>query len=164
MKLKTLVTSLALEQIKEVGTVAKQEHASIEQDIECTCKVQWYTILMLSLSIISLVIFVIPKSRKLRLFAGHLFSNIVKIRLFISDTQYYVHIRLCRMAGSIQPFKIMATLTPQNVKLKRNIFWDIIELDWKEVNMTLNGNEINLPTSVTIKYTDTFKIRCIVKR
>ena len=35
------------------------------------------------------------------------------------------------MAGSIHLFKITGTLTPENVKLKINIFWDIIELDWK---------------------------------
>ena len=56
------------------------------------------------------------------------------------------------MAGSIHLFKIMGILTPENVKLKRNRIWDIIEIDWKKVNMTLNGNKINLPKSVTIKF------------
>ena len=55
-------------------------------------------------------------------------------------------------------------LTLENVKLNRNIPWDVIELDWKEVNVTLNRNKINLPTSVTIRFRDKFKIRCIVKR
>ena len=45
MKLKSLVTSLPLQQIKEVGMVTKQEHVSIAH--ECTCKIQWYTITML---------------------------------------------------------------------------------------------------------------------
>ena len=72
--------------------------------------------------------------------------------------------KLCRIAGNIYLFKIMGMLTPENVKLKRNIIWDIIELDWKEVNLTLSGNRINLPKSVTIKFRDKFKIRCIVKR
>ena len=40
-KLKSLVTSLALQQIREVGTVAKQEHVSMMHDMECTCKIQW---------------------------------------------------------------------------------------------------------------------------
>ena len=75
MKLKSLVTSLALQQIKEVGVVAKQESVTLALNIECTCKIQWYTILMLSLSILGLVLFVILKSRKLKLFRGHLFSN-----------------------------------------------------------------------------------------
>ena len=48
-KLKTFVSSLTLQQIKEVGAVAKQEHIAIEQNIECACKIQWYIILMLSL-------------------------------------------------------------------------------------------------------------------
>ena len=54
--------------------------------------------------------------------------------LFISDTQDYVPIKLCRIAGSIQLFNILGTLTPENV--------NVIELDWKQVNMTLNGNKI----------------------
>ena len=48
------------------------------------------------------------------------------------------------MAGSIYLFKITGMLTPENVKLKRNIILDVIELDWKEVSVTLNGNRINL--------------------
>ena len=49
MKLKSLATSFALQQIKEIGIVAKQKHVSIVQDIEC---IQWYMIFMLSLSIL----------------------------------------------------------------------------------------------------------------
>ena len=105
--------------------------------------------------------FCYSKIKEIRL-QGHLFSKVVKIMLFISDTQYYVPIKLCRIAGSIHLFKIMGILSPENVKFKRNIFWNIIELDWKEVNMTLNGNKINLPKLVTIKFRDKFKIGCIV--
>ena len=83
--------------------------------------------------------------------------------LFISDAQYYIPVKLCRTAGSIQLFRITGKLIPEHVKLKRNILWDIIESDWKEVNVTLNGNKINLPASVIIPLRDNFKIRCIVK-
>ena len=84
-KLKTLVASLALQQKKEVGAVTKPEDITLY--IECTCKIQWYTILMLSFSILGLVLFIILKSRKLKLCRGHLFFNAVKIMLFISDAQ-----------------------------------------------------------------------------
>ena len=50
------------------------------------------------------------------------------------------------------------------MKLKTNILWDIIELNWKEVNVKSNRNKIYLPTSVTIMFKDKFKIRGIVKR
>ena len=70
--------------------------------------------------------------------------------IFISDAQYYVQIKLYRMAGSMHLFKIMGKVTPENVKLKQNLIWDIIDLDWKGANVTLNGNKNNLPKSVTI--------------
>ena len=98
---------------KKVGMVAKQKHVSIAQDIQCTCKIHWHTILMLSFSILGLVILVILKSRKLKLFRRQLFSNAVKIMLFISDTDYYVPIKLCRMVGSIHLFKITGMITPK---------------------------------------------------
>ena len=37
-------------------------------------------------------------------------------------------------------------------------------MDWKEVNVTFNGNKINLSKSVTIKFRDKFKIRHLMKR
>ena len=75
MKLKTLVTSLALQQIK-VGMEATQKTLHYH---ECTCKIQWYKIFMLSLSILGLILYAIIKSRKLKLFRGHLFLNTVKL-------------------------------------------------------------------------------------
>ena len=99
-------------------------------------------------------------AKKLKLFRGHLFFNAVKLMPFISDVQYYVPVKLCRTSGSIHFFfKITGTFIPEHVKL----LWDIIEIDWKEVNMTLNGNDISLPSSVIIPLRDKFKIRCIVK-
>ena len=40
------------------------------------------------------------------------------------------------MAGIIHLFKITGTLTSENVNLKRNKIWNIMEIDWKKVNMT----------------------------
>ena len=161
IKLETLVTSLALQQVKEVGVVTTQETL---QYIECTCKIQWYTILILGILLLGLTFFTVTKVRKLKLFRGHLFSNAVKIMLFILYTKYNVPKKFCQTAGNIHLFKIAGTLTSENVKLKRNRIWDIMEVDWKEVNVNLNGNKITLPRSVTMKFWDKFKIRHLVKR
>ena len=58
--------------------------------------------------------------------------------LFVLDTKYYVPIKFGKIAGSIHLFKITRTLTSENFKFKRNKIWDIMEIDRKEVNMTLN--------------------------
>ena len=127
-------------------------------------KIQWYTIFTLGMSLLGLILFVIVKSRKLKLFRGHLFSNRVKIMLFISDTKYNIPIKLCKTAGSMHLFKTIGLLTSENVKLKRNKIWDIIEIYWKEVNMTLIGNKINLPKLVTTKIETNSKLNVLSEK
>ena len=95
-------------------------HSKTQEDVNaaCFCKIQFYIILTLNISIFGLVIFTVLHSRKLKLCRRCLFSNAIKIMLFTSDVQYYVPIKLCKTAGSIQLFKITGTLVPEKVKLK----------------------------------------------
>ena len=89
--------------------------------------------------------------RRIKLCRGQLFSNIVKIMLFISDTQYYVLIKLCKTAGGIHFFKITGMLMSDKVIPNKHYIWDILEVDSKEGKVTFNGKVINLPKSITIK-------------
>ena len=61
--------------------------------------------------------FAVLHSRNLKLCRGRMFSNAVKIMLFISDVQYYEPIKLCKTARSIHLFKIRGKIKPENVKL-----------------------------------------------
>ena len=79
-----------------------------------------------------------------------LISNAVKVLLFISDAQYTVPFKICRTARRIHLFKITVKLTPKYVTLRPSILCDILELEWNEVNMTLNEVKMKLSTSVTI--------------
>ena len=115
-KLRMLVTSLALQQVKEVGTVTSREEDTTE------CKIQTYTILELTVTIFSLVMFVVLHSRKLKLCRGCMFSNAVKIKIFISDVQYYVRVKLCKTAGSIHLFKIKGTIKPEKCEIKLKLY------------------------------------------
>ena len=115
-KLGTLVASRALQQVKEVGSSAWKH----DTNNACNCTPQFYIMLALSTSIFRLVHFAILQARRIKLCRGQLFSNAVKIMLFISDIQYYVPIKLCKTAGSIHLFKITGILTPDKVKLKKH--------------------------------------------
>ena len=102
--LKSLVTSIALQQIKGMDAASEQDRY---MDIYCMCKMQWYTIAMLLLILLGLVFIVTTKVRKPNLFGGHLLSNVTKVMLFISDAQSYVPVELCKVAGSIHLFKLV---------------------------------------------------------
>ena len=90
---------------------------------------------------------------------GCLFSNNTKILLFISNTHSYVPIKLCRVVGSIHLFRIRGRLNPEYVKIKKNWIWDILEIDWSDISITLNDNEIDLPSLVIIPFKERYRGR-----
>ena len=75
-KLRILIASLVLYQVKEVGTVTQKE-------INTDCKTLNY--IGLVLTILGLVMGAILYCRKSRWYRGCMFSNAVKIMIFISD-------------------------------------------------------------------------------
>ena len=103
------------------------------------------------------------KIRKSSFFKGHLFSNNTKTLLFVSNTHSYITIKLCRVAGSIHLFRIRGRINPENVKLKKNWIWDILEIDWSNVSITLNDNKIDLPSSVIIPFKEKYRARRLLK-
>ena len=156
-KLKALVTNIAMQRIKAV-------EAADMNDMLCTCKTQWYIMGMLIIITLGMLYLVTNKIRKTSFCKGCLFSNNTKILLFISNAHSYVPIKLCRVAGSIHLFQIKGRLNPENVKLKKNWIWDVLEIDWSDVSITLNDNEINLPRSVIIPFTERYRARRLLRK
>ena len=153
-KIRTLVASLVLQQVREVGAVTQKK-------VNMECEILTY--IGLALTVFGLVRVAILHYRKTKLCSGRMFSHTVKIMIFISDVQYYVPIKLCKAAGSIHLFKITGMLKSGNVKLNKNYIWDTLEIDWKEVNVIFNSNKINLPRIVMINLRDKIKIRCMMR-
>ena len=93
-----------------------------------------------------------------------MFSYNTKILFFVSNTHSYVPIRLCRVARSIHLFKIRWRLNPEHVRLKENWIWDVLEIDWSDISITLNDNEIGLPSSVIIPFKERYRARNLLRK
>ena len=72
--------------------------------------------------------------------------------LFISDIKSYVPIKLCKTSGSIYLFKLTGSINEENITLHKNTMWDVIEIDWRPVTITLSGKAIILPGSVIVPF------------
>ena len=92
------------------------------------------------------------------------FSKNTKILLFVSNTHSYLPIKLCRVAGSIHLFRTKGRLNPENVKLKKNWIWDVLEIDWSNTSITLNYNEIDLPSSVIIPFKERYRASRLLRK
>ena len=68
------------------------------------------------------------------------------------------------MARSIHLCRIRGRLNPESVKLKKNWIWDVLELDWSNVSITLNDNEIDLPSSVIIPFKERYRARRLLRK
>ena len=112
-----LVASLALQQVKEVGTVTQKE-------INTECKILTY--INLAFTVFGLVMVAILHYRKSNLCRRCMFSNALKIMIFISDVQYNVPIKLCKTAGNIHLSKITGMINLENVKSNQNYIWDTL--------------------------------------
>ena len=152
-----LVTNIAMQRIKAV-------EAADTNSMLCTCKTQWYIMGMLIIITLGMLYLVTNKIRKTSFCKGRLFSNNTKILLFLSNAHSYVPIKLHRVAGSIHLFRIKGRLKPENVKLKKNWIWDVLEIDWSDVSITLNDNEIHLPRSVIIPFRERYRARKLFRK
>ena len=119
---------------------------------------------LMILNLIVVVLMVLIKLKKSRIFQGHFFSNMVKIKLFIADTESYVPLELNKVAGNVHLFKLTGALLLENVTLKKNWIWDVLEVNWNDICITLNEREINLSMSLVIPIVYKLKVRKLLRK
>ena len=142
----------------------KAAEAADVSNMLCTCRTQWFIMGMLIIITLGMLYLVTNKLRKTSFFKRCLFSNNTKILLFISNTHSYVPIKLCKVARNIHLLRIRGRLNPENVKIKKNWIWDVLEIDWSDVSITLNDNEIDLPRSVIIPFKERYRARRLLRK
>ena len=152
-KMQMLLANLAM--VKGVKAITKE--------IETIDKGYWIIITWLLIILLCVLFLTIEKLYRMPIFRKYHYSNTIKIMLFISDIKSYVSIKLCKTSGSIHLFKLTGSINKENIMLHKNTLWDVMEINWRLVIITLNGNVINLPGSVIIPFRDKFKIRWIIK-
>ena len=87
------------------------------------------------------------------LFTGH--QGVIKTYLTISDN-FFIPNLIHYLRSYIKGCHLC--------QLNKNYLWDTLEIDWKEVTVTFNGNKIDLPRVVIIKFQDKFKVRRLMNR
>ena len=96
-KLKSVVANLALQCVKTV------EAAAIKEFNNCNLELIQ---LLIMLNLILTILIILAKLKKGKVFQGHVFTNMVKIKLFLANTQSYVPLELNSAAGNVHLFTL----------------------------------------------------------
>ena len=150
-KLKALVTTKALQRIRTVEALDTNRQAQ-------NCNSGLLKILMI-LNLFIVVLLLLRKIEKSVFFWGQPFSNMVKIKLFLADTKSYISLDLNQLAGNTHLFKLTGDLSLENVILKMNWIWDVLEIKWENTHIVLNDKEVHLPTMLIIPFIHKLKVR-----
>ena len=111
------------------------------------------------LNLVIVASLLLRKIKKSVFFWGQCFSNMVKIKLFLADTKSYVSLDLNKLAGNTHFFKLTGELSLENVTLKKNWMWDVLEIKWEDIHIILNDKEVHLPTMLIIPFIHKLKVR-----
>ena len=99
-KIKTLVANIALQCVKAIDVL------NTNNQNKQNCNLGMLKFLKI-LNLVMVIIITLVKIKKSKIFQGQFFSNMVKIKLFLADTEFYVPLELNNLAGNVHLFKLI---------------------------------------------------------
>ena len=150
-KLKALVATMALQRVRAVDILNTNRQSQ-------NCNSELLKILMI-LNPVTVVLLLLRKIKKSVFFQGQLFSNLVKIKLFLADTKSCVSLDLNKIARNMHLFKLTGELSLDNIALRKKWIWDVLEIRWDDIYIILNDKDIHLPTTLVIPLIHKLKVR-----
>ena len=123
-ELKALVATIALQRVRAADALNTNRQTQ-------NCNSELLTILVI-LNLVIVVSLLLRKIRKSAFFQGQLFSNMVKIKLFLADTKSYVSLDLNKKARNTHLFKLTGELSLYSVTIRKYWIWVVLEIRWDE--------------------------------
>ena len=149
-KLKPLVATMALLRVRAVEALNTNRQTQ-------NCNSELLKILMI-LDLVIVVSLLLRKIKKSVFFWGQPFFNMVKIKLFLADTKSYISLDLNKIAGNTHLFKLTGELSLENITLRKNWIWNVLEIRWDDIHIILNDKEVHLPTTLIIPLIHKLKV------
>ena len=150
-KLKALVTNMALQRVRAIDALNTNKQNQ-------SCNSELLEILMI-LNLVIVVLLLLRKIKKSIFFQEQLFSNMVKIKLFLADHKVPCFIRSKQNSCKYPFIQIDSRTVLDNNTLRKNWIWDVLEIRWDDIHIILNDKDTHLPTTLVIPLIHKLKVR-----
>ena len=122
---------------------------------ECyVCQATWLSILLTTLSIFGVVLYLCKSCKDQSFCKGHIFSKTMNFYLVLSEGIRYVPIKLRQLPGHLHKLTMINNVHPLNIEIEKGYLWDTICINWDEVMITYNGDEIVMPSRLLVPIID----------
>jgi hypothetical protein len=90
---------------------------------------------------------------------GYRYDRHCTIYLFISNCHYYAPIKLRASTGPLHLFTTINPLIPAQVSLRKQLIWDVLQIDWGITTVNAGYDKISMPAQVAIPLLDKYRLR-----
>lgn len=154
-KLRTLVAGIIL------------QHLPLAQAAEntqtVTCQEPWLSYFLAALTILGALIYLYQNFKHIAICKGYKFEKSSCLYLSISNTLYYVPIKLKPTPGHMHLFSVNKLINIEQISIKEGFIWDTMHIDWEDVKITHRNKRFPVPTDLTIPILNKFMMRSMLQ-
>ena len=143
IKLQALISTIALTPIAKGD--AKPIHVK-----KVVCLNPHLTGLATVVTIVGLVMWLYAHCRHLTWFNEYKYNRTCALYIFLFNTYFYVPVKLKHLSGNMHMYKLKNAITPEQMSYHKSCLWDIIHFEWHSMHLCINGQPVNLPSSVNV--------------
>ena len=108
-------------------------------------------------TIVVLLTWLYSHCRHLIWYCQHKYNRTCALYIFFHNIHFYVSVNLKHLSGYMHMYKLENAITPEQMSYHKSFLWDTIYFEWHSTCLHINGQMVNLPSSITIPLKD--KIR-----
>lgn len=155
-KLGTLVTGLAMGPIRGANAkIIADELASTQ----FTCTFPWFNYIVIPVTLIAMAICLYRQLAKLNWWRGTRFERTSTVYLFLCKGCYFVPVKILRTTAGLHVISSIGELGSDNLSLSKNLIWDVMNVDWSTIVVTIKDRPTLLPRSIPLLLKDKIRVR-----
>ena len=169
-KLSALVGGMAMQPYVQTSVAEAQQMAhdkALEEEdcpnVSFICQHPELVYITTIVSLIWLLIYLYLIFKKCTFCRGFKYYEHSEFYLFISNANYYIPLKLKRNYGNIHQFMMIQELVPDQIKLIKHFWWDVLKIEWRDTIVLRREKQVIMPHEIIIPIMDKFRIRRMVE-
>ena len=123
------------------------------------CTQPWLSLVATVVTIVGACFCIYKYVNPMSLIKGTQYARVCVLYVFVTYKCRYVPIKIATSKGLLCMFALHGEVVPSDIRLKKNLLWDTIHIDWKNILLTYNKKSVPLSQDITVSLWDKMRVR-----